>query len=259
LKVWELTVTWENTILWEILKINPTKLQDYKFDGSYIDSWEDFLISFENKKMRDSIDAGIGRPAISKRALEILMHLLENKVQVLPLVHPKFEYFVLNVTNVIDAIDYERSTFRKLPSGRILTVKKHVFKSEYISNIDIFKVPYFTTNVYVSDRFRQTVIDNNLSGFDFIELWDSKAPIEEELIEPIEWKDPNGSESMTFSEAMKLAETNGQIYRSGRWRMKFNEEGKLEIGEVDNKGQVHYLVLIYIPPILLTQKWYLEG
>jgi hypothetical protein len=57
---------------------------------------------------------------------------------------------------------------------------------------------------------------------------------------------------------MSLAENNGQVYRSGRWRLKLNNKGNLEIGEADKKGQIYFDVLVYIPPILLTQKWYLD-
>jgi hypothetical protein len=258
MKIWSLSVTWENTILWEILKTNPSALSNYEFNGSYINSWGDFDICFENKKMRDCMDAGVGAPGLSKKAVEILMPLIEKNVQLLPLKHPAFEYFRLNVLQLIDAIDYEKSTFRKLSNGRLLTVKEYVFKPDCLIGVDIFKVPYFTTNVYVSDRFRQTVLDNKLTGFDFIKLWDYEASTEVELLEPIEWQDPIVGDSITFSEAMKLAEKTGQIYRSGKWRMKFNDKGNLLIGELDNRGQVFYDNLVYIPPILITQKWYLD-
>jgi hypothetical protein len=258
MKIWNLSVTWENTILWEILKTNPLALSNYEFSGKYIDSWGDFYIFFENKKMRDCMDAGVGAPGLSKKAVEILIPLLGNNVQLLPLKHPTFEYFRLNVLQVIDAIDYEKSTFRKLPNGKLLTVKEYVFKPDCLMGIDIFKDPYFTTNVYVSDRFRQTVLDNKLTGFDFIELWDSDTSLEIEALEPLEWQDPIVGDTITFSEAMKFAEKTGQIYRSGKWRMKFNDKGNLLIGELDNRGQAFYDNLVYIPPILFTQKWYLD-
>jgi hypothetical protein len=258
MKIWNLSVTWENTILWEILKTTPSALSNYEFNGSYINSWGDFDIFFENKKMRDCMDAGIGAPGLSKKAVEFLMPLIGNNVQLLPLKHPTFEYFRLNVLQVIDAIDYEKSTFRKLSNGKLLTVKEYVFKPDCLMGVDIFKVPYFTTNVYVSDRFRQTVLDNNLTGFEFIELWDSEARDYNDLPEPIEWQDPFGKEVYTFSEAMSLAESTGQVFRSRRWRLKYNAQGNLEIGETDIQGNIYFDVLVIIPPILLTQKWYLD-
>jgi hypothetical protein len=259
MKIWRLNATSENHINF----INRENDKKAYFPNGFFDcpitKWGDVEISFRNKKMFDSIDFGPEKPAFSKRAVEILLPLIEDKVQILPLKHPLFECFVLNVTNIIDVIDYERSTCSRLPSGRIVRVIDYKFKADKVASVDIFKDPYFTTNVYVSDCFRQTVIDNKLTGFKFTELWNSETTFEEEISEPIEWQDSINTELISFSEAIKLAETTGQIFRSGKWRLKFNENRKLEIGEVDKKGQVHYLVLAVIPQILLIQKWFLDS
>jgi hypothetical protein len=218
-----------------------------------------FLITFESKKMRDTIHIGSGMVAFSEKAVEIMMPFLNGNVQILPLLHPIQKYYLLNVTNVIDALDYNTSEFLKLRSGKMVRVEQYAFKEDVVDNQDIFKIPYFTTSyVYVSDSFRQAVIDNKLTGFNFIELWDSNGVLESELPEPKEWQDPINSESFSFEIAMKNAENIGNTYRSGRWRLRYNQNGDLEIGEVTKKGETYFNVLVYIPPIIMTQKWYLE-
>jgi hypothetical protein len=258
MKIWELSVTWENTILWEKYLVIREKYFPNDFNGSFISDWEDVNITFETKKMRDTIHIGSGMVAFSEKAVEIMMPFLNGNVQILPLVHPTQKYYLLNVTNVIDALDYDNSEFLKLRSGKKVKVKQYVFKEDFVINQDIFKIKQFTSDVYVSDRFRQSVIDNKLTGFNFIELWDSYEVPESELPEPMEWQDPINSESFSFENAMKNAENTGNTYRSGRWRLRYDQNGDLEIGEVTKNGETYFNVLIYIPPILLTQKWYLE-
>jgi hypothetical protein len=259
MKIYSLKPTWENNILWENYLSDKEKYFSNGFDGSPIINWGEVLIDFENKKMRDFISSGPGMLAFSDKAVEFLMPFLEGNAQMLPVKHHTQNYKLINVTNVKDAINYNISELKKIPTGRLIGINRFVFKEDVIKNQYIFKIPYFVTSyIFVSDSFRQAVIDNKLTGFDFVELWDSEASIEEEFMEPIEWKDPIGKQSMTFSKAMKLAETTGQVFRSGKWRMKFNSDGELEIGEVDKSGKDHYLVLVYIPPILLTQNWFLH-
>jgi hypothetical protein len=260
MKIWELSVTWENTILWEKYLVIREKYFPNDFNGSFISDWEDVNITFETKKMRDTIHIGSGMVAFSEKAVEIMMPFLNGNVQILPLVHPTQKYYLLNVTNVIDALDYDNSEFLKLRSGKMVRVEQYVFKGNIVKNQNIFKIPHFTTSyVYVSDSFRQAVIDNKLTGFNFIELWDSNEVNESELPEPQEWQDPINSESFSFENAMKNAMNSGNTYRSGRWRLRYNQNGDLEIGEVTKKGETYFNVLVYIPPILLTQKWYLDN
>jgi hypothetical protein len=258
MKIWELSVTWENTILWENYLAVRDKYFPNEFDGSNISKWGDIQITLQNKKMRDTIYPGSGMVAFSEKAIEIMMPFLNGNVQILPLVHPTEKYYLLNITNIIDALDYNNSEIKRLRSGTMIRVEQYVFKEDLIKNQDIFKIPYFTSFVYVSDSFRQAVIDNKLTGFNFIELWDSNEVNESELPEPQEWQDPINSESFSFEIAMKNAMNTGNTYRSGKWRIRYNQNGDLEIGEVTKKGETFFNVLVYIPPILLTQKWYLE-
>jgi hypothetical protein len=258
MKIWELSVSWENTILWENYLAVRDKYFPNEFDGSNISKWGDIHITFQNKKMRDTVYPGSGMVAFSEKAIEIMKPFLTENVQILPLTHPNHKYYLLNVTNVIDALDYDNSEFLKLRSGKKVKVKQYVFKEDLVLNQDIFKIKQFTSDVYVSDRFRQSVIDNKLTGFNFIELWDSNEVNVSELPEPEEWQNPINSESFSFEIAMKNAENTGNTYRSGKWRIRYDQNGELEIGEVTKKGETFFNVLVYIPPVLLTQKWYLE-
>jgi hypothetical protein len=259
MKIYRLLTNYENTALWDNYKNVKSQYFPNGFKGDFLHSWGEVEITFQNKKKRDSISSLSELPVFSEKAFKVLTPFLDNHIQVLPLKNPDLFYYAINVTNVIDAIDYNLSDLEKLADGRTIEIKNHVFKKQEVINQHIFKTPELPTLfVYVSDRFRQAVIDNRLSGFNFVELWDSEATNYKDCPEPIEWRDPIASEVLTFSEAMSFAENNGQVYRSGRWRLKFNKKGNLEIGEANKIGQIYYDVLVNIPPILLTQKWYLD-
>jgi hypothetical protein len=253
MKIWRLTVNWGNSIMF----VNRENVPE-DFNGEFIEDWGDVYIKFKNQKKFDSIDFGPGKFAFSKKAVEVLKPLINEHVQILPLKHEKLDYYLINVTNLIEGIDFEKSILDTLDNGRILGVDEYVFKENAVKEVPIFKEPYFAgSHIYVSDLFRQTVIENKLTGFEFIELWDSELPRYSELPEPIEWQDPLDSETFTFDMAMKNAKDTGITFRSGKWRLRYNQNEDLEIGEVNKKGETKYHVLVYIPPILLTQNWYI--
>ncbi|PGN40666.1 hypothetical protein CN962_28765 [Bacillus cereus] len=88
-------------------------------------------------------------------------------------------YYIINVLNAIDAIDYEKAILKKLRSGLVIDFKKYAFLPNMVKNQTIFKV-YLNEilhipSVFVSDEFRNTLLESDLKGFEFIEVWDSEA------------------------------------------------------------------------------------
>lgn len=55
---------------------------------------------------------GFTIPVFSKRALECLESLISKYVEILPLDFNKKEYLVINLITVLDAIDYEKSSYK---------------------------------------------------------------------------------------------------------------------------------------------------
>lgn len=86
----------------------------------------------------------------------------------------KIEYYLVNILNIIDGIDYNQSKFKKLSFDIIVDVTDYVFKN-IVKDIPIFKIyldgVIATTNIYVNDVFKKTIEDNNLKGFNFIEIF----------------------------------------------------------------------------------------
>ena len=116
-------------------------------------------------------------PVFSEKALNVVHDLVKDQIEALPLAHPEKRFYAIHVLNVIDAIDYKRAVVEQLRSGLRIGFKKYAFIEEKVKNAHIFKV-YLDNKVdlpvLVSDQFRNTVLSNGLSGFDFIEVWDSE-------------------------------------------------------------------------------------
>lgn len=164
-------------------------------DGSN-DKWIEFGDMFNNKSLKDIwkplkvrlIEHGNklkrgdmpylspGKPVFTERAINILRELLDENVEFLPLDYTLQKLVLLNVTNRIDAIDYEKADIKFMPDGkRILRFKKYAFIERKIINQHIFKiVEQPRADVFVSDEFRNKVIESGLEGFKFIEVWDSE-------------------------------------------------------------------------------------
>ncbi|SEN79693.1 imm11 family protein [Paenibacillus sp. OV219] len=164
---------------------------------------------------------------------------------------------------VIDCIDYERSipTYFK-SSGRLSGFKKIAFVPEKIKDIPIFKVPEHTvTRIYVSDAFRNAVLDSKLKGLDFNEVWDSE--ITEDMARQKEQKyadmlaniEKNKGEEFDWNTAAKLMES-GKAVASGKWKLQADVNGNMLIGQLAMDGSYSWVEPFYIPPVLLELNWH---
>jgi len=112
-----------------------------------------------------------GVQLFSPRALEVLGPLLEGNGEILPLDCDYGEYYLFNLTRVIDALDVERSDVFRLSPGRIGHVIRYEFFPERIGDATIFTIPQQFGRFYVTNRFTEAVEDAGLVGFLFDLLW----------------------------------------------------------------------------------------
>lgn len=118
---------------------------------------------------------GAGRPTFSDRAVEILRDFLEDNGEIFPLDCEDRNYYVFNVTRMVDALDEENSDVERFSSGRIMEVNRFAFYPDKVRDLSIFKIPQFPIgDVYVTDSFTNRVKSANLTGFAFDLLWDSE-------------------------------------------------------------------------------------
>ena len=140
------------------------------FDGrSLKDVWKNSKVEVyeEDKGLLFGDAFGFNIPVLNKKALNVLYPLIKNDVELLPLSLNDDLLHGINVTTVLDAIDYDLSEYLTFMDGkRIMYFKKFFFKVDKIKNYNIFKIKDLRRGyVFVSDSFYQSVIDNNLRGF----------------------------------------------------------------------------------------------
>jgi hypothetical protein len=114
-------------------------------------------------------DAGF---AVSRAAIDHLEPYLKAAGELLPLDCPDGEFWTLNVTRLLDALDEENSkVLRSKETGRILMIHRHSFRGERLGP-DIFKLTSDPRGlVYVTETFMKQVKATSLKGLNFKLVW----------------------------------------------------------------------------------------
>lgn len=176
MKIWQLDFEldqYENFISEEQMSISEIE----SFDGrSKKDNW----VPIRVKKIGDgflSNAPGFSShiPVFDKETVKVLMPLIQQDVEILPLSYREGKYYVINITTVLDCIDYHTAEYRTFrDKKRIMAFQKYAFIASKVKNVNIFKiVEEPLRKPFVSDTFRETVIKNGLTGFRFKLVWDS--------------------------------------------------------------------------------------
>lgn len=126
-------------------------------------------------------------PIMSKRAVSVLMPLMEDSVEILPLNFLDiddldYKYFMVNVLSIVDCVDWNLSSLEfSKRTGKLMEVLKFSLIEDALKNNHIFHIllkdknlNYPTCKVYVSDKFRNTVIKNKITGLKFHKIWYSE-------------------------------------------------------------------------------------
>ena len=160
----------------------PVKEKDWsllRFDGTKLsDTWQPIAVRIiEEQKKSDTPGLSAGIPVLSSKAVEVLKNLMGNKVEILPLRCRRGEYYAINVLDVLDCVNYKNSEFKRFEnSGRIMRFIKYSFNPNCVEGKQIFKIiDEPVRRPFVSDEFRNKVLDSELVGFKFELVWDSES------------------------------------------------------------------------------------
>lgn len=144
-----------------------------------VDEWRPLKVHLVRNKRRKICDFPSfvsGIPSFNEKALNTVKDLLTNKADILPLDCGDEKYFLINIYNKIDCIDYDKAQCTRFEWGHVSEFQKYAFIQEKLVDEHIFKIPEIVRDniVFVSEEFRERVISNGLFGFNFIEVWDSE-------------------------------------------------------------------------------------
>ncbi|WP_339250845.1 DUF1629 domain-containing protein [Paenibacillus sp. FSL P2-0136] len=238
---------------------------ELKFKGqSKMPMWTPPLLYTNNKRKYNDFPRYLsGQPIVSEKVKDILFPILAEEVEILPLAHPELNLFMLNITNVIDCVDYNRSEIKLTGKGNFARFIKFVFDfSKIPEKTYMFKIKETAVvQVFVTEAFKDLVELHGLKGLDFSEVYDSAFTAEKEeeqkqnyqaALDSIEHS--KGTE-FSYDEARILMEQ-GKAVASGKWRMQLDENGELWIADLTPALVYDWGQPIYIPPVLMLLQWH---
>jgi hypothetical protein len=111
-------------------------------------------------------------PVFSARALTALAPLLGDRIEPLPFDVEGQKFSMINVLDVVDCLDVDRSTLSRNPvTGHISSILHYTFFLERVAGHHLFRIPQTSRlKVLVSATFREAVRSSRLTGFGVIIL-----------------------------------------------------------------------------------------
>jgi hypothetical protein len=156
-------------------------------DRSRVDEWNPLPPAGDFPRFEG---AGI-EPVFSRQALDTLSDLLQGNGEILPLSCDEGEYYLFNITRIIDVIDRDHSEFKfeseldpdfgaldeDGPDFQVIT--RCEFYPDQVKDLTIFKIPreYHKNTPMVTDNFVRRVREAGLKGFEFELLWSSAVSV----------------------------------------------------------------------------------
>lgn len=150
-------------------------LDQGQFNGEPLsDGWQPFEVWWDATSEGAVGDfPGFPEPVVSGRAVAALGDVLRRHGELLGLQAGAGEFFIYNVTNVVDCLDETASSGKRFSDGRFMWINRHAFDAAAIDGHEVFRIPQWRRgpNVYVTDAFCRRVEAADLRGFRPVEVW----------------------------------------------------------------------------------------
>jgi hypothetical protein len=177
MKIWHLDFEldeFDNLVPVEELSLDEIQ----SFNGSSkMKLWKPIAVKkMEDKELSNAPGFYSHIPVFDKIALDAVKDLIKDGAETLPLLCTEGEFYAINVIEVLDCINYNKAKFKTFRDGkRIMRFIEYEFIKNVVNRKHIFKIiDEPLRRPFVSDEFRQRVIDYNLKGFKFELVWDSE-------------------------------------------------------------------------------------
>ncbi|MEX2555097.1 MAG: DUF1629 domain-containing protein [Actinomycetota bacterium] len=165
-----------------LLPINDADFESLRFDGqSRVESWRPVkmkrLMATEKGERLRLTDfpacSGGDMLLMSRSARDRIGPRLESYGEILRLECEDGEFWILNVTRLIDALDESKSELvRASDTGAVLMIRKHAFRASELGEALVFKLVQMPRGlIYVTDPFIEIVGVSGLRGLEFVQVW----------------------------------------------------------------------------------------
>lgn len=240
--------------------------ENFKFGVSLKENWIPLKMSYHDVgRHSDFVYRLNGALFVSDKAKEMIDSFVsKNDIEFLPVHTNEGEYYTLNVLNVLDCIDENKSVEDRLPSGKLVGYKEMEFICDAVKDQPIFRVKMpqndtILTEIFVSDQVRNLILDSDLKGYQLTDIWDSEmtqAEIEIKLNVMGETINTKLYATFDFNKALQLLDKHGDVIcYSGRSSVKHDENGNLEIGFLQLDGSYIWVEPYAIPPAFYAMEW----
>jgi len=182
MKIWRLEVDFQDYESFKLVNEDRQFLKDFKakafsatvFKNDFIGEPIE-LVEGEEKTDYPKFWSASGIPLINKKSAESLIKIISGDAELVSVDYVDGDYYIVNILSVLDAVDNDKSVFRKLDTGLVVGLERYELKSQIIDGHNIFKLylngRIMTTEVFVSDIFKKAVEEVQLKGFKFVEVW----------------------------------------------------------------------------------------
>jgi len=164
-----------------------TKQGNLRFDGSLkLNNWNPpkFYIQKPTQEKSNFFIINVGTLAFDQSVMDnpMMAMFFEKAGEILPIELETGEpLYLLNTTEIINALDIERSEYRVNPrTGAKVKLVKHVFKPDRFTQSSIFKIPETKTGEVLTfdshfsnplDEFYSNYRESGFTGLKFEEVW----------------------------------------------------------------------------------------
>ncbi|MCA1050270.1 MULTISPECIES: suppressor of fused domain protein [Priestia] len=192
MKIWKLSTSLESEQIAAANKEDDeTLFKNLLQQGEYLHSKTNLPVETYEKGELNNLLTYKGfatPPIIDGYAVQSLEKLISEFVEFVPLTHPEYKCYAVNIVNVInECVNYSESIpddfggFDKLSFIEDKVKRQPIFRIKYTEH-SLGDFPIISPEIYVSDAFREVVFENGLTGFTFYEVWSSQeaeASVEE--------------------------------------------------------------------------------
>lgn len=144
-------------------------------------NWQPSFFGVVNKKQKvGDLGTLIGGEQIvfSQKAVDILMPLIKDSVELLPYPTEIGTYYLINVLDEGPYLDRQKTNCDEvLPNGNCFSINKYVFVESMLVGKHILRIPDDAVTRYISGDFIEACRENNLQGIeldDKVKVWDSE-------------------------------------------------------------------------------------
>ncbi|MDK8182133.1 hypothetical protein [Paenibacillus sp. UMB4589-SE434] len=268
MKIWEISANPANTTIVEA-EDNLSSFSDIElYKGLPLGGeWVPFKVqTYQEGSRMDFYNYYGGIPVITEKTYEILKPYMENQVEFLPIIYDQTVLYAMNVTNVIDAIDYRSIKVSKMPSGKLNPLDTYHFNNDKIKDIDlIFKIPeQVSTSVFVTSKFVDLLNMYKLEGPSLYLVWDKNIPVQSAATaEMLLRYDERLSQLnicsriplLSFNDVIENLKVTNKQYRSKEYKLKY-QFNKVFISKYTNLSEFLWRPLHYVTPEIAGLLWH---